>query len=66
MQERVRLVNGRFSIDSAPRRGTTVRVQIPISPESPTSRGDSSVTQTEPRGSTYHTSNEQDQCAACR
>lgn len=30
MQERVRLVNGQFAIESVPRRGTTVRVQIPI------------------------------------
>jgi signal transduction histidine kinase len=30
MQERVRLVNGRFAIESAPRRGTTVRVEIPL------------------------------------
>lgn len=32
MQERVRLVNGEFAIESTPRRGTTVRVQIPFSP----------------------------------
>ncbi len=32
MQERVRLVNGEFAIESVPRRGTTVRVQIPLSP----------------------------------
>jgi PAS domain S-box-containing protein len=31
MQERVRLVNGEFAIESVPRRGTTVRVQIPLS-----------------------------------
>ncbi|HVS52570.1 MAG TPA: PAS domain S-box protein [Opitutaceae bacterium] len=31
MQERVRLVNGQFAIQSAPRRGTTVRVEIPFS-----------------------------------
>lgn len=30
MQERVRLVNGTFSIESVPGRGTTVRVQIPV------------------------------------
>ena len=30
MQERVRLVNGEFAIESVPKRGTTVRVQIPI------------------------------------
>ena len=33
MQERVRLVNGEFAIESAPKRGTTVRVQIPLAPE---------------------------------
>jgi signal transduction histidine kinase len=33
MQERVRLVNGEFAIESVPKRGTTVRVQIPLSPE---------------------------------
>lgn len=30
MQERVRLVNGQFAIESIPKRGTTVRVQIPL------------------------------------
>lgn len=30
MQERVRLVNGTFSIESIPGRGTTVRVQMPV------------------------------------
>jgi PAS domain S-box-containing protein len=30
MQERVRLVNGQFAIESVPKRGTTVRVQIPL------------------------------------
>ena len=30
LQERVRLVNGEFAIESIPKRGTTVRVQIPI------------------------------------
>jgi PAS domain S-box-containing protein len=30
MQERVRLVNGQFAIESTPKRGTTVRVQIPL------------------------------------
>ena len=33
MQERVRLVNGEFAIESAPKRGTTVRVQIPLAAE---------------------------------
>jgi signal transduction histidine kinase len=33
MQERVRLVNGQFAIESVPRRGTTVRVQIPFAPK---------------------------------
>jgi PAS domain S-box-containing protein len=32
MQERVRLVNGIFSIESIPGKGTTVRVQLPVSP----------------------------------
>jgi PAS domain S-box-containing protein len=32
MQERVRLVNGEFAIESTPQRGTTVRVQIPFAP----------------------------------
>lgn len=31
MQERVRLVNGQFAIESAPKRGTAVRVEIPVS-----------------------------------
>ncbi len=30
MQERVRLINGRFSIQPKPGRGTTVRVTIPF------------------------------------
>lgn len=30
MQERVRLVNGQFAIESVPKRGTTVRVKIPL------------------------------------
>jgi PAS domain S-box-containing protein len=30
MQERVRLVNGQFAIESVPKRGTTVRVHIPL------------------------------------
>jgi PAS domain S-box-containing protein len=34
MQERVRLVHGDFAIESLPRRGTTVRVQIPFQPQS--------------------------------
>jgi signal transduction histidine kinase len=33
MQERVRLINGEFSIDSQPGRGTLVRVQIPTKPQ---------------------------------
>lgn len=33
MQERVRLVNGEFAIESVPKRGTTVRVQIPLRAE---------------------------------
>ena len=35
MQERVRLVNGEFAIESVPKRGTTVRVQIPLQPPLP-------------------------------
>ena len=35
MQERVRLVNGQFDIESVPKRGTTVRVQIPLPPPDP-------------------------------
>jgi signal transduction histidine kinase len=30
MQERVRLVNGQLAIESIPKRGTTVRVEIPL------------------------------------
>lgn len=30
MQERVRLVNGQFAIESVPKRGTTVRIKIPL------------------------------------
>jgi signal transduction histidine kinase len=32
MQERVRLINGEFAIESRPGQGTTVRVQIPLLP----------------------------------
>jgi signal transduction histidine kinase len=32
MQERVRLVNGRFEVESTPRLGTSVRVEIPFEP----------------------------------
>jgi signal transduction histidine kinase len=35
MQERVRLVNGQFAIESVPKRGTTVRVQIPLPNSNP-------------------------------
>jgi signal transduction histidine kinase len=38
MQERVRLVNGRFAIKPQPGKGTTVRVVIPFHPESATMR----------------------------
>jgi PAS domain S-box-containing protein len=38
MQERVRLVNGEFAIESVPKRGTTVRVQIPLSTERATAQ----------------------------
>jgi signal transduction histidine kinase len=30
IRERVRLVRGQFSVESAPGRGTTLRVQIPL------------------------------------
>lgn len=44
MQERVRLVNGQFTIESVPRRGTTIRVQIPLaSISTPAARLDSSA-----------------------
>ena len=66
MQERVRLVNGCFTIESTPRRGTTVRVQIPVSPIVPVRRDASSVSLTENSGSQNHTSHEQNQCATCR
>lgn len=66
MQERVRLVNGHFSIESTPRRGTTVRVQIPILPIVPPLRGASAVNSTANTGSQTHTSHEQNQCATCR
>ena len=35
MQERVRLVNGRFTLESAPGEGTTVRVEIPVNAQDP-------------------------------
>jgi PAS domain S-box-containing protein len=35
MEERVRLVNGQFAVESVPKRGTTVRVQIPLPNSSP-------------------------------
>jgi signal transduction histidine kinase len=35
MQERVRLVNGQFAIESVPKRGTTVRVEIPLPSSNP-------------------------------
>ena len=35
MQERVRLVNGQFAIESVPSRGTTVRVEIPLPANEP-------------------------------
>jgi signal transduction histidine kinase len=30
MRERVEMVGGNFSVESVPRKGTTIRVQIPI------------------------------------
>lgn len=35
MQERARLVNGQFAIESVPKRGTTVRLQIPLPDPAP-------------------------------
>jgi signal transduction histidine kinase len=35
MEERVRLVNGRFNLESRPSAGTIVRVEIPLEPTSP-------------------------------
>lgn len=64
MQERVRLVNGQFTIDSTPRRGTTVRVIIPFRTTQSTGPGTPSLTESERL--TYHTSHEQNQCATCR
>jgi signal transduction histidine kinase len=47
MQERVRLVNGQFAIESTPRRGTTVRVEIPCAQKSsPDGRSRSAAAQT--------------------
>jgi PAS domain S-box-containing protein len=66
MQERVRLVNGQFAIESSSRRGTTVRVKIPVSPILPSRRGVSPASSTENTGSQTHTSHEQNQCATCR
>ena len=45
MQERVRLVNGQFAIESVPKRGTTVRIQIPVPPAaaSSTSSGEAAL-----------------------
>jgi nitrate/nitrite-specific signal transduction histidine kinase len=66
MQERVRLVHGQLSIDSQPRRGTTVRVRIPLSAQPSMGRGTPSVSPLEPNRSLYHTSHEQNHCASCR
>lgn len=66
MQERVRLVDGQFSIESMPKRGTTVRVRIPLSPELPMGGGSPSHLTTDTNRLTHHTSHEQNQCAACR
>ena len=37
LQERLRLVNGQFAIESVPQRGTTVRVKTPLPHPDPTS-----------------------------
>lgn len=66
MQERVRLARGEFSIKSVPDRGTTVSVQLPLSPELQMGCGSPSQKTNEPDGSSQHTSHEQNQCAPCR
>lgn len=66
MQERVRLVNGRFAIESAPRCGTTVRVRMALPQRPPADGGGPATTISEPNGSTTHTSHEHNQCAARR
>ena len=43
MQERVRLVNGQFAIESVPKRGTTVRVQIPLPRETHSAPAEANV-----------------------
>jgi PAS domain S-box-containing protein len=43
MQERVRLVNGQFAIESVPKRGTTVRVEIPLPEDTPSARAESAA-----------------------
>ncbi|MEO5959341.1 MAG: PAS domain S-box protein [Opitutaceae bacterium] len=48
MQERVRLVNGRLDIESAARRGTTVRVEIPFSSERHSAAGPENSVRFEP------------------
>jgi len=42
MQERVRLVNGVFALESAPGKGTIVRVEIPLKSDAPHARRDNS------------------------
>ncbi len=66
MQERLRLVNGQFTIESTARRGTTVRVQIPLLPTLPGRREASPVPITEPNGSNPRISHEQNQCTTRR
>ncbi len=53
MQERVRSVGGRLAIKSAPGRGTSVTVQIPLK-----RRGRSAVSSTRPKSSRVHQSYE--------
>jgi PAS domain S-box-containing protein len=38
MEERLKLLNGTFSIDSQPRRGTTIHARVPVNPGSGTMR----------------------------
>jgi PAS domain S-box-containing protein len=66
MQERVRLVNGKFELESAPRRGTTVRVVIPLT-KPPAARSSAPISTQKSNGSHHQTtSHEQDQCAVSR
>jgi hypothetical protein len=64
MQERVRLVNGSFSIDSAAGSGTRVRVAVPILPQ-PKARngGDALLAALTPHPDAYSNLYEEDICS---